>query len=252
MRITHIITRLVVGGAQENTIATVLGLKDREGVEVDLISGPTQGPEGSLEASLVHWPELLTIVPQLVRPVHPWKDLFALARLTRLLRLRRPDLVHTHSGKAGVLGRLAAHRAKVPVLLHHIHGPSFGPFQGPVANILFKTAERITGRLPTHFVCSADAMTRIYLEAGIGRPEKYTRIFSGFEIQPFLDAREDPELKRRLGIAPDDFVIGKVARLYPLKGHEALLQAFTLVLRETPNARLLLVGGGPLRAALEV
>ena len=94
-------------------------------------------------------------------------------------------------------------------------------------------------------------MTRIYLEAGIGRQEKYTRIFSGFEIQPFLDAREDPELKRRLGIAPDDFVVGKVARLYPLKGHEALLQAFKLVLQDKPNTRLLFIGGGPRQAALE-
>src|SRR5205085_4074693 len=98
--------------------------------------------EGSMESAFTGCPELLTIVPALVRPVHPWKDPLALVQLARLLRARRPDLVHTHSGKAGFLGRLAARRAGVPVILHHIHGPSFGPFQGPLANWVFTAAER--------------------------------------------------------------------------------------------------------------
>ena len=149
MRVTHIITRLVVGGAQENTIATVLGLREKPGVTVHLISGPTTGPEGSLEHRLTenhktfsiqhpisnaqgndssHSPSklsvecslpdvpknpLLTIVPTLVRPVHPLKDFLALQHLTRLLKQQKPDIVHTHSGKAGILGRIAAARVKV-------------------------------------------------------------------------------------------------------------------------------------------
>ena len=107
MRVIHVITRLVIGGAQENTVATVLGLRQKPGVEVSLISGPTTGPEGSLEPAFAHCPELLTIVPTLIRPVHPWKDFQALNHLTQLFRNRRPEVVHTHSGKAGVLGRLA-------------------------------------------------------------------------------------------------------------------------------------------------
>src|SRR5205085_2979151 len=126
-----------------------------------------------------HHPELLTIVPELVRPVHPWKDVLAFARLTTLLRQRRPDIVHTHSDKAGILGRLAARRAGVPVIIHHIHGPSFGPFQGPLANAVFLAAEKSAARATTHFICSANAMSRRYLAAGIGRPEMYTRILSG-------------------------------------------------------------------------
>src|SRR5437868_3744329 len=101
MRVTHVITRLVVGGAQENTVATVLGLRQREDVEVDLISGPTTGPEGSLESAFANCPGVLTIASALVRPVHPWKDMMALAQLTRMLRARHPEIVHTHSGKAG-------------------------------------------------------------------------------------------------------------------------------------------------------
>ena len=91
MRVTHIITRLVVGGAQENTIATVLGLRQKPGVEVNLISGPTTGPEGSLEPAVSKIPGLLTIVPELVRPVHPLKDFIALRQLGKILRKQKPD-----------------------------------------------------------------------------------------------------------------------------------------------------------------
>ena len=123
-------------------------------------------------------------------------------RLEKILREQKPDLVHTHSGKAGILGRLAARRAGVPVIIHHIHGPSFGPFQGPLANWLFTAAERHAARVTTHFICSAQAMTRLYLAAGIGRPEMYTRIFSGFPVEPFLTATNDPALRRQTRAGP--------------------------------------------------
>ena len=245
MRVTHIITRLVIGGAQENTVATVLGLREKPGVEPLLISGPTRGPEGSLEPAFAPFPQILTLVPSLVRPVHPVQDARALLALRKLLRSQRPQVVHTHSGKAGVLGRLAARDAGVPVIIHHIHGPSFGPFQGRLANWLFTAAERYAARATTHFVCSAQAMTRRYLAAGIGRPEMYTRVFSGFRIDPFVNATNDLELRRSLGFGADQFVIGKIARLAPLKGHEDLLKAFQALLPGCPQARLLLVGDGP-------
>jgi glycosyltransferase involved in cell wall biosynthesis len=251
MRVTHIITRLVVGGAQENTIATLLGLRQKSDVTVQLISGPTIGPEGSLEHTVAAIPNLLTIVPTLVRPVYPLKDWLALNHLTRLLREQKPDVVHTHSGKAGILGRIAAARAKVPVIIHHIHGPSFGPFQGALANTIFTAAERFAARFTTHFICSAAAMTQIYLAAGIGRPENYTRVFSGFKIEPFLQAANDLQLRDQLRIPHDAFVIGKIARFFPLKGHDDLLNAFAKILPECPRAHLLLVGDGVLRPQME-
>jgi len=251
MRVTHIITRLVVGGAQENTVASVLGLRQKPGVEVHLLSGPTTGPEGSLESEFAGTPEIFTRVLELVRPIHPLKDWLALRRLEKILREQKPDIVHTHSGKAGILGRLAARRAGVPVIIHHIHGPSFGPFQGPPANWIFTAAERYAVGVTTHFVCSAQAMTRLYLAAGIGRPEMFTRIFSGFPVEPFANAANDPALRSQLGLAPDAFVIGKIARLAPLKGHEDLFAAFQKLLPPFPRARLLLVGDGRLRTQLE-
>jgi glycosyltransferase involved in cell wall biosynthesis len=251
MRVTHVITRLIVGGAQENTVGTVLGLRERADVHVELISGPTTGREGSLESAFAASPEVLAIAPALVRPVHPWKDALAYGQLVRMLRARKPDIVHTHSGKAGVLGRLAARRAGVPVIIHHIHGPSFGPFQGPMANWIFTAAERRASHVTTHFVCSANAMTRIYLERGIGRPDMYTRVFSGFRVEPYLGATNDLGLRSRLGLEHNAFVIGKVARLAPLKGHEDLFAAFRDLLPQCSAARLLIIGDGPLRATLE-
>lgn len=247
MRVAHVITRLIVGGAQENTIASVLGLREKPGLEVSLISGPTSGPEGSLAPRVASIPGLLTIVPELIRPVSPWHDWLALRKLTAHFRAHRPDLVHTHSGKAGVLGRLAAQAAGVPVIVHTIHGPSFGPFQGALANLVFRAAERHAGRVTTHFVSVANAMTEQYLAAGIGRPEQYTRIFSGFDLEPFLNAKNDPALRAKLGLAPDDFVIGKVARLFEHKGHEDLFTIAPTLALAYPHLKFLLVGDGALR-----
>jgi glycosyltransferase involved in cell wall biosynthesis len=251
MRVTHVITRLVVGGAQQNTLATIAGLRQKPGLEADLISGPTTGPEGLLEDEARRVAGRLEIVPELVRPVSPLKDFAALRKLERLLRGLRPDIVHTHSGKAGILGRLAAKRAGVPVIIHHIHGPSFGDFQSAPANWIFTAAERYAGRVTDHFFCSAQAMSRRYLAAGIGNPSRYTRIFSGFDLDPFLNAAADPALRARLGLGAGDFVIGSIGRLFRLKGHADLIHAFATVLPRLPRARLLLVGDGVLRPELE-
>jgi glycosyltransferase involved in cell wall biosynthesis len=247
MRVTHVITRLIVGGAQENTVASVLGLLNKPDLEVDLVSGPTSGPEGSLEPLFDNLPGVRILAPHLIRAVRPIPDWLALLELTRLLRARRPDIVHTHSSKAGILGRLAARRAGVPIVIHTIHGPSFGPFQGPVANATFVAAERYAARATTHFVTVAHAMTRQYLASGIGTPDQYTRILSGFPLQPFLAATNDFPLRARLGLAPDDFVVGKIARLFELKGHDDLFAVAPELVRRCPRIKFLLVGGGPWR-----
>jgi len=250
MRVTHIITRLVIGGAQENTLYTIAGLRQKPDLELQLVSGPTIGPEGSLENEARRVLGQFTLVPELVRPVHPWKDWIALRKLEQILREQKPDLVHTHSGKAGILGRLAARRAGVPVIIHHIHGPSFGSFQSAPANWVFTAIEKYAARVTDHFFCSADAMRRLYLAAGIGQSSMYTRIFSGFDLAPFLTATNDPALRRSLGLADAHFVIGAVGRLFRLKGHADLITAFAQILPQAPHARLLLVGDGLLRGEL--
>jgi len=251
MRVTHVITRLIIGGAQENTIASVLGLRQKPGLEVDLISGPSHGPEGSLERIVKGIPGLLQVVPELVRPVHPWYDWRALLRLERIFRHSRPSIVHTHSGKAGVLGRLAAARAGVPLIIHTIHGPSFGAFQGFLPNLIFRFAERYTAKVTSHFIVVADAMKEQYLAAGIGIPEQYTRVFSGFDVEPFLASTNDLQLRAKLGIAPSDVVVGKIARLFRHKGHEDLLAIAPAIIKSCPQVKFLLVGDGEYRPRLE-
>ena len=247
MRVTHVITRLIVGGAQENTVATVLGLRDKPGVTVDLVSGPTQGPEGSLENELAFDPALFSIVPELVRPVRPLQDWLAWRRLTRRFQQTRPDIVHTHSGKAGIIGRLAARRAGVPLIIHAIHGPSFGSFQSARANFVFRTAEQFAARATDHFTVVAEAMRDQYLAAGIGRPAQYTKIFSGFPLEPYLHAVNDPARRAKYGLQPDDFVVGKIARLFELKGHDDLFAAAPELVRRCPRIKFLFVGDGPWR-----
>jgi len=251
MRATHVITRLIVGGAQENTVASVLGLRHKPDVVVRLVAGPSTGPEGSIEPALASFPGLLTTLPELVRPIHPAKDLLALRRLSAMFRHDQPDIVHTHSGKAGVLGRLAAARARVPVVIHTIHGPSFGPFQSLPANWLLRCAERYAARVTTHFVVVADAMKQRYLEAGIGRPDQFTRIFSGFELDPFLAAVNDLDLRAKLGFAREDIIVGKIARLVRLKGHDDLMAVAPELIRKCPRIKFLLIGDGHWRERFE-
>ena len=250
MRVTHVITRLIIGSAQENTVASVLGLRRKPDLDVRLISGLTKGPEGSLEPLFAELPGVLTVQPQLVRPIRLAQDWRALRWLTGEFRQERPDIVHTHSGKAGVLGRLAAARAGVPVIIHTIHGPSIGAFQGPVANLVFGGAERYAARVTTHFVVVANAMKEQYLAAGIGRPDQYTRILSGFDLEPFLAATNDPVLRAKFGLAAEDIVVGKLARLCPLKGHDDLLTVASELVRQCPRLKFLLVGDGEWRGKL--
>jgi glycosyltransferase involved in cell wall biosynthesis len=251
MRVSHVITRLIVGGAQENTVTTVLGLIQKPDVQVELISGPTTGAEGTLEGEFKAYPGVLRITPWLVRPVAPWTDLKAARELAREYRKSQPDIVHTHSGKAGIVGRLAARLARVKCIVHTIHGPSFGPFHGVGANFVYKNAERFVGPFTTHFISVAQAMTDQYLAAGIGKPEQFRRIFSGFPLELFLAVKRDDGMRAKLGIAPNDFVITKLARLTELKGHDDLFDAAPEIVKAVPNARFLLVGDGPWRERFE-
>lgn len=244
MRIVHIITRLIVGGAQENTISTVLGLTQKPDVNVYLISGPTRGPEGSLVDRVAGIPGLYYETPHLVRPVHPIKDVLALIDLVRLLKTLKPDIVHTHSGKAGVLGRIAARIAKTPIIIHTIHGPSFGDFQGKIPNMIFLTAEKFAAKYTTHFIAVSQAMIHQYLRAGIGRQNQYTCIYSGFNLEPYLTVKNDLQLRAKYGILPDDIVIGKIARLFKLKGHDDLFAIAPRITKQFPKVKFMLVGGG--------
>src|SRR5215203_499664 len=141
MRIIHVITRLIVGGAQENTLLSCEGQHDL-GHEVTLITGPSLGPEGSLMERAMRYGYGVEVVDAMRRSILPLKDISTYRRLVRRLRELRPDVVHTHSSKAGIVGRWAAWRAGVPVVIHTIHGLAFTASTRPIVNFAYKLLER--------------------------------------------------------------------------------------------------------------
>jgi glycosyltransferase involved in cell wall biosynthesis len=182
MRIVHIITRLILGGAQENTLLTVEGLHHRFGDDVTLVTGPAEGPEGDLFDRAERLSLKVELMPELVRAIDPLSDLRAYRRLRKTIRRLGPEVVHTHSAKGGILGRAAAWHEKVPAIVHTIHGPSFGPSETALKNIIYTEAERWAARRCHALVSVCDAMTEQYLAAGIGRPEQYLTVYSGMDV----------------------------------------------------------------------
>src|SRR5687768_1930107 len=254
VRVLHIITRLILGGAQENTLFTAIGQGKDPRFEVTLLAGTQTGPEGDLHGEARAGGVDLVLLPPLVREISPWKDLRALWGLVRFMRARRFHIVHTHSSKAGILGRAAARLAGVPIVVHTLHSLVFHDYQSALANRAYVAMKRLVAPLTDAFISVSDRTAAGALAAGIGRPEQHVTIFSGMPLEPFLDvsaALSPSEAKRRLGIPEDAPVVGKIARLFPLKGHAQFLDAAAEIAREVPRAHFLLVGGGVLRAQLE-
>ena len=258
MRVLHIITRMIVGGAQENTRFNCLDLVTEYGDDVSLITGPSLGAEGSLlDQTQTQDPSRsskLWVIeePTLVRAINPWKDQKAYRQLRSRIRSLRPDVVHTHSAKAGLLGRAAAWNEDVPCVVHTVHGAPFHPYQNGLARRFFQACERWAAKRCHHMISVADAMTELMVEARIAERAKFTTIYSGMDVEPFLRANSLREQTRQeLGLRPEDVVFGKIARLFHLKGHEYLLEAAKEVVSKAPNVRFLLVGDGILRDEIE-
>jgi glycosyltransferase involved in cell wall biosynthesis len=248
MKVVHIITRLILGGAQENTLITVEGLQRMPGYEVTLISGPALGPEGELVKRAQDNNVRLVIIPEMRRNIFPILDIISFIKIFLHIRKLRPDIVHTHSTKAGIFGRIAAKLAGVKTIIHTIHGLPFHPYQPRIANWFYIALERLAAKVTDKIICVADAMASQALKAGVGRPEQYTTIYSALELDNFRPSGRNE--RQALGIKPDDKVIGVVARLAKLKGHEYLLKIAHQIIREVPDAKLMFVGDGALRAQI--
>ncbi|WP_417393710.1 glycosyltransferase family 4 protein [Gimesia chilikensis] len=251
MRVAHIITRMIIGGAQQNTLYTVEDQYRDYGDEVSLITGPTTGPEGTLIPRAEQGGFDLQIIPHLLRSISPLNDWRAYRELIAALRNYQPDLVHTHSSKAGILGRAAAWHLKLPCV-HTIHGAAFHFGQSPLNYHAYIAAEKWAARRCDRLISVCDAMTDQYVAAGITTPELCDTVYSGMEVEPFLTPLRPPEeVRRELGIEPEHIVIGKVARLFHLKGHKYLIEAARQVVDAQSQVRFLLVGDGILRSEFE-
>lgn len=247
MRIVHVITRLIVGGAQENTLLSCEG-QHAHGHEVTLITGPALGPEGSLMPRARAGGYRVEEMDAMRRAILPLKDFLTYRQLRQRFRELRPDVVHTHSSKAGIIGRLAAHRAGVPVVIHTIHGLAFTASTSRLVNGVYRKLERAAAPWSTRIVCVADAMRDASLAANIGRRPQYVTIYSGMETAAFVDPPVAAEaVRRQLGLTPEHQVVGTIARLFDLKGHEDLLALAPELCGRYPQLRFLWVGDGSLR-----
>lgn len=249
MKVAHIITRMIVGGAQENTLYTCLDLQRLHGDEVLLITGPALGPEGDLLTKTSGAGKVRThVIDALRREIHPWRDWQSLIAIKQVLREFAPDVVHTHSAKAGILGRVAAHSLRVPAIIHTVHGAPFGPYQGRGVRWFYQACERYAARRCHALVSVADAMTDLMVGAHIAPREKFTTIYSGMEVEPFIASGQHRERMRcELGFADEHVVIGKIARLFELKGHEYVISAARELIARYPHTRFLFIGDGILR-----
>lgn len=268
VRILHLSTRLILGGSQENTVLSCEG-QSSLGHEVHLAFGPIFGPEGSLLDRVRAFRSAggdhirTHEIADLCREISPMRDRRARGQVLRLLEAIRPDVVHTHSSKAGILGRVAAWawnqrlpRADRCGIVHTIHGPPFMPMEGGpltrmktlAANALYTMAERHAARRCHAIVSVADAMTEQFLARGIGTPGLYSTVASGMEVDRYLSPASESETRRTmresLGIEPGTFVVGTVARLAQHKGHDEILDALGDDLQSRPDWRLLWVGDG--------
>lgn len=244
MKICHVITRLIQGGAQENTVYTAIGQANL-GHEVTLLHGPELNGESRFLADLSGLKE--ETLPSLMRALSPYWDLKAYYDLKKYFRENSFDVIHTHSSKAGILGRLAAANAQTNAkIVHTVHGLAFDEFQSALKNKLFIAAEKKAALVSDAIISVCDAMTEQALKAGIGRRELYHTVRSGSDLTAFQNAKIlRSDARQKLGVAQDELLFVAVTRLFPKKGAPEIIRALP------KNAKLLLIGGGPMQSELQ-
>ncbi len=246
------ITRLELGGAQENTLYTVRHLGE------PFRAFLACGPGGMLDDEVRRDPGVDAVfVPGLVRPIRPLRDAAALLFLRDLFLERRPAIVHTHSSKAGILGRIAARMARVPVIVHSIHGFGFNDRQPAPLRKALVLLERAVAPLTTHFVGVSRANLARGASLGIIPRGRGSLIRSGITIDPFVRAGEERQrrgaaaLRREIGVPAEGPLVGMVACLKPQKAPLDFVEVARLVARELPAARFLVAGDGEMRSAVK-
>jgi len=254
LKIVHIITRLILGGAQENTLITCKLLAER-GHDVTLVTGPALGPEGELFNQTKGQKYETVVIDEMRRAIEPVKDIVSYRKLKKLLAELKPDIIHTHSAKAGILGRYVGGALKGtwtpnrPAVVHGIHGLAFHPYQSAWLNRLYIAIEKSAAKRTDYFVSVADAMTDQNKAAGIGVDVPYVTAYSAIDEEHFL---EDISLERRSAFRkqhdiPDDAVVlVSIARLFMLKGHDYIIESAKELSQRFSNCIWLFVGDGNL------
>jgi glycosyltransferase involved in cell wall biosynthesis len=249
LRIAHVITRLINGGADENTVISC-NQAVRSGHSVMLVHGAQTRPEilSAVDARV----EIVEL-RSLVQPIAPLSDTRALGDLVRTFRRCRPDVVHTHTSKAGILGRLAAQAASVPVLVHGVHIVPFVNV-GRLERYAYLTAERAVQGMTHAFIDVSPAMRDLCVKAGVGAPERHHVVPSGFDLSVFRAATEPEDWRDLLRLGPDDPrppVVVMLAVFEGRKRHLECLERFPGIVARFPDVRFVFAGDGRLRGDIE-
>lgn len=247
VRVCHVITKLELGGAQQNTLYTVRNL-DRQRFEPSLLTG-TGGLLDAEAAALPGVPH--AFCPHLVREISPVRDARALAELVSRLREWRPHVVHTHSSKAGILGRLAAALTGVPIVVHSVHGWGFHPYQSPLVRGAYVLAERAAALATTRWIAVSEANAEAGVQYGIAPRDAFEIIHSGISLSRFREAAASGQLRAELALGPDVPLVGMVACLKPQKAPQDFVRVAAAVARAHPAAHFVLAGDGKLRGEVE-
>jgi glycosyltransferase involved in cell wall biosynthesis len=245
----HVITRLTLGGSAENTVAAMIGLA-AAGYAGPLAVGLGASDRASVDDARRRG-VMVVDVPGLGREVGP-RDVVALVQLLAVMRRERPAIVHTHTSKAGFLGRLAARLARVPALIHQPHGHIFYGYYGPRRTAFYVTLERLAAGWTDRIVTLTARGTEEHLARGIGRRAQYRTVPSGVPTAE-LRAQSPGRAAARaaLGLPATAFVVGALGRFVAVKGFDLLVDALPALAAAVPSSRVLLVGDGPERIALE-
>jgi len=249
-RVLRVFSRLNVGGPAIHVILLSAGLRDL-GYDTRLVVGRESPREGNLLDLAREKNVECEQLGALGREIRPFSDAAALWALFRMVRRFRPHVVHTHTAKAGLLGRLAARLGGAPVVVHTFHGHVLSGYFGRVRTRVFTALEAVLARFTDVLVTVADDVRAELLARGVGRPERIRVVALGLELGAFTGALPRGHLRAAAGFADDAFVVGIVGRLVPIKDVPTFLRAAALLRRDVPGARFAVVGDGEERAALE-
>ena len=255
IKVLRIIARLNIGGPAIHTILLSHEL-DRIGYKTILV----KGTEGQTEGDMMYLAESRGVKPvvisELGREIGIKNDLIAFYKLYKLIRQEKPDIVHTHTAKAGTLGRIAAWLAGVPIILHTFHGHVLTGYFGKLKSWVFVYIEKILARISTRIITLSNELKKELIEMGIGREEKFEVIPLGLELKPFFDSEKYRRMfKKEMGLSDDAVLIGIIGRLVPIKGHKYFLDAAKIISSQftvhSSQLKFVIVGDGELREELE-
>jgi glycosyltransferase involved in cell wall biosynthesis len=252
LKILEVITLFSIGGATETVVSMAEGLM-KEGMTVHIATGPNIISEGSMYETAKKLNIQVFTFKNLKRDINILQDVLVIFKLYWFIKKCNYNIVHTHSSKAGVVGRIAAWLARTPVILHTVHGLPFHRYQPKFKKHAFIFIEKFSSLFCDKIVAVTETIVNTMLNYDIGSKNKYAMIRSSFDIENYKTNGENErrKTKHRFGIEEGDLIIGKIARLSELKGHKYLLESFKQISHKIPQARLFLVGNGELEYELK-